>query len=603
MHASNLASIVLAAALLPAQSPCLAPDHLATQEPFRTTHYFSAPGNNGLNLPPGYRGAIVFADLTADTNLTISQIDIRLNDDGMIPGNWDPAPGLVGQRVIVQVYSTPTTWTGTWPTPTGPVLKSLIPPGPGSPWTPVATGTLTIQTHRQHSPIVFPTPFTVPANTPTGYAIELGPVTTPVPSLTPLLPPPYALHPSLLVLPFAPGSPRNRSDQFLQIDNSDISNQAFVVAPNAAPKTPILDFHYTIPSTSAFFTPFGQGCYDEPQAFYELFPPSTPTSFDLSGLGLRLTQVGNVYVVTTCPGTIAPLTPTAVLLPDVNTGLPLVANGRSIPMPLGFTFPYPGGSTTSIVVTTNGNIFLDQTLTDSQCTNCESLGVAGFLMGQPQLAPLWAAFDPAPAGGVYFDLNLTSNPPVACVTWTNVEEANQPGSSNTFQVVLDGNGQVEYRYGACALVATHALVGFTSGWTGHDPGMRDLSATTTFLTGDGTLPPELGMDARPILGTTPNLTVRDVPANTFCFHVLGLPQQPPVPLDQVGMPGCQLQVAPLLLQVFPANGTVGTLPLVVPNIPSLLLTQWVGQAAVMSPGSNAAGLTVSNPLCIRIGLH
>ena len=610
-----MTALFLSTTLLQAQSPCSPPSHLGTQDPFQSTHYYGAVGQNNAvvppipqaqPLPPGYRGAILFADLTADANLSVTQIDTRLNDDGSSRYNWGTAPGvagppgLVGQNAVVNVYSTPTTWTGTWPTPNGPnptEPKAIVPPGPGSPWTLVATGTLTVQPLLQHSPIAFSQPFVVPAGT-HGFAIELCPVTAPVAGLLSYQQPPYCLHPSLMVSASAPGAPLTSSDQFLTITNSDITNQAFVTAPNAAAKTPLLDFHYTVPTNSGYFARTGSGCYDAPSSIYEVFPSAT---FDLSNTGFQLAPVGTAYAVTACPSTlVAPTTPP---LTD-SSGVQLGDDSRTLALPLGFTFPYPGGSTTSIVVTSNGNIFLNPPNSGSQTATFEVFGVSGFLRGQPQLAPLWTDLDPGLTNGSgSVHLVLVPTLQVAYVTWQNVQTWNQPGSSNTVQVAMYSTGVVEYRYGACNITGVDALVGFNPGWSTHDPGPRDLSTALPFVTGDGAVPPDLSMDARPVIGTAPNFVIRDTPAGPgFGVLLLGNAMSP-LDLGIVGMPSCLQQVQPFVSLVFLTGPgpTTGTVPLTIPNNPLLAGLQFTGQSLVLSPNSNAAGFTVSNPICIHLG--
>src|SRR5678815_5470190 len=83
-------------------------------------------------------------------------------------------------------------------------------------------------------------------------------------------------------------------------------------------------------------------------------------SFDL-GAGLTLTPdntaAPNYYVVT---GGAPPFDGTQVnAVPDVT------ADDGVVSRPLGFTFNYPGGSTTTIVPSSNGFVWLDSTMTDS----------------------------------------------------------------------------------------------------------------------------------------------------------------------------------------------------------------------------------------------
>lgn len=582
-----------------AQTQCAPPDSLATQDPFWITHYYNAPGQNNAavppipqNLPAGYRGHVTFCDLAANADLSVSQIDFRLNDDGFLRYTWGVAPGvaggigLVGQTTQVDVYMTPSTWKGDWPTTSGNVAKALVPPGPGSPWTLLTTGTLTVQRYREHSPAVMLQPFTVPQGT-NGFAFVINPVTTPVPAIT-YQQPPYALHPSLILPSSAPGVSLTASDQFLSITNQDVTNQAFVTLPLAVAKGAIFELFYTVASTAGYHTRYGAGCYDAPRAFYEEFEPGT---FDLSGQVLAMTPSNGGYAV--AAGSSAIVAP-------ASTPLSLGDDARTASLALGFTFPYPGGSTSNVVVTSNGNVFLDPANSGAQVTTYSAFRPNGFLKGQPQLAALWSDLDPSSGGGVHFDVDLGGAVPVAYVTWNNVPTWNEPGSSNTVQVAIFGDGRVEYRFGPCSLQGVLSLTGFNPGFATHDPGNRDLNASVPFQTGNGAVPPALSMDARPILGTSPNLVASDLPTNTSGIVLFGVPING-VNMFFTGMPGCVRYVMPLAARTFQAVGGVGSTPLVIPNCRILRGLDLTAQALVVSPGSNAAGVTTSNPLCIRLG--
>jgi hypothetical protein len=588
-----------------AQSQCAPPTHLATHEPFQSTHYNIAPGQNNASVPPvpqnlpaGYRGHLTLLDLTANATLSVDRVDYRLNDDGFLRFTWgvqpgvSGGPGLVGQTTTVDVYMTPGTWTGNWTTPSGTLPKIQVPPGPGSPWTHLATGILTVAPHDQHSVAVFSTPFTVPVGA-NGFAFVLAPVTTPVPHIS-YAQPPYALHPSVLQTAAAPGAQTAPADQFLTISNQEIAIQAFVTLPPATIKTAVVDLHYTVAPTSAYYTAYGSACYDRPRAFYEEFAPG---AVDLSNSSLQLTPSGGSYAVSA--GSTAVRAPTTPPLTTA-TNAPLPDDARTGTLQLGFTFPYPGGSTSSIVVTTNGNVFLAPAASGSQLAAYNVFGPSGFVRGQPQLTAMWSDHDPSVNGSIHLDVDLSGPVPAAYVTWNGVGEWNQTNVANTFQVVMSGDGNVEFRYGQCSIVGVPSLVGFTAGFSAHDPGNRDLSATVPFMVGDGAVPPALRMDARPVVGTSPNMLATDLPANTTGVMLLGVPIHG-IDLSFAGMPGCVSRIVPLAATQYQAAGTSASVPLQIPNNRILLGIGLTAQTVALSPGSNAAGATVSNAVCIRLG--
>jgi hypothetical protein len=612
LPAPELRALVIAVAtglicvpLLTAQSHlCPAPTRLATFDPFQATHYNIVVGQNNTSvppipqaLPPVYYGHATYANLTADTELSISRVDFRLNDDGFLRYNWGVAPGvaggpgLVGQTTQVKVYRTPTTWQGTWNG--GSTPKTQLPPGPGSPWTLVATGTLTIRPYHEHSPTVFATPFTIPAGT-NGFVFVLTPVQTPVPHLS-YVQPPYGLHPSLLLRATAPGQPIEARDQFLAITEQDVATQAFVSAPLPNPKNIVIEVHYAaVNHDSAYYASRGAGCYDRPRSFYEFFLPG---QFDLGNSTLVMTPTGDVYTVSSGSSAIVP--PASPILTNATNG-PIGDDGRTATKPLGFTFPYPGGATSSIVITSNGNVFLDPANSGNQTTSFSAFGPSGFLRGQPQLCAWWGDHDPSAGGGVHLDIDLSGAVPVAYVTWNNVPEWDLPGSSNTFQVAMFGDGRVEYRYGNCSPSHVQGLAGFAAGWSRYDPGARDLSVGATFTTGDGAVPPVLSMSARPIAGTTSAFTLRDLPADTSGIVMLGVPIHG-FDLFFAGMPDCVQRVIPLATLPFQAVGSAATTPVAIPNGRWLIGIGLNAQSLVISPGSNAANQTISNSLCLRVG--
>jgi len=442
-------------------------------------------------------------------------------------------------------------------------------------------------------------PFTIAPGT-YGVAVEIGPVTATVPTV-PNFVPPYPLHPQFVLGRSAPGVPLNVGDQFLQITNQQWSNQAFVLAPGALAKNAVIDIHYTPASTAAYSTTFGAGCYDQPQTFYEEFP-APPAAFDLMNSSLQMVPTGASYVVVRGNSPFyVPAVPTPPLM-SVNGGW-LGDDDVTIARPLGFVFPYPTGSTPDIVVCSNGNVFLQPALIGSQVGRFEDYGVHGFLTGPEQLAACWTDLNPddiTGVGDVFLDLDPSGQ--AAYVTFMNVAEWNVPNSSISFQIALSASGMVEYRYGNFNIVSNPALVGWTPGWGTHDPGNRDLSATAQFFTGDGTVPPALAMGARPVLGTTTSFDIDDMLANAGGFMFLGLTAvRPGVSLAGAGMPDCLVHMNPGTFGFFAATGTSASVPLAIPNNLNLLGLQCMGQSLALSPGSNAAGMTVSNGLCIRLG--
>ncbi len=135
-------------------------------------------------------------------------------------------------------------------------------------------------------------------------------------------------------------------------------------------------------------------------------------------------------------------------------------------VPLGITFPFPGGAALSTVdVDSNGRVFLGR-----QGTSDPSESVGELLGGTPSLAILWD--DLVADGGIYFD---ATNPGVATITWVDVREQLSPRQF-TMQLQLLASGQILMLYDS-RVPALDGLVGVSDG-QGPDPGSSDLSAGT-----------------------------------------------------------------------------------------------------------------------------
>src|SRR5262245_54487380 len=106
-----------------------------------------------------------FADITLQRDISISQIRTWTYDQG---AGQPVVPTQVGNQGVVNVYTCPNTRLGN---------EAIAPTAPGSPWTLVGSGTLTVVAHPAESPVVFAPPITILAGT-YGLAIEYMQPTT-----------------------------------------------------------------------------------------------------------------------------------------------------------------------------------------------------------------------------------------------------------------------------------------------------------------------------------------------------------------------------------------------------------------------------------------
>ena len=166
-----------------------------------------------------------------------------------------------------------------------------------------------------------------------------------------------------------------------------------------------------------------------------------------------------------------------VLNVQVIDGIPLtLGDDDFVQMDLGFTFPFQGQNYTDVFVNANGNLTFGSQ--DTTFFNWEET-VPDFLAGPPRIAPLWDDLSPNAGGLVIFKEGTNC----VRVSFQDVPEFPNSGS-NTFSVVFDVLGNIQFDYGA--LSAPDGLVGITQGNGAAFTAPLDLSTGGPF----------------PILGTT-----------------------------------------------------------------------------------------------------
>ena len=344
--------------------------------------------------------------------------------------------------------------------------------------------------------------------------------------------------------------------------------------------------------------PFGAGCYAHPVAFFETFQAG---GFDLSNSTMTLFPTGpNYYVTPSGAAFVPPFTGSLTAVP------PAIGNwndGLAAPIALPFTFPFPGGSASSVQIGSNGIVYLGASATR---TAPYAGNVADVQNEIASLAPAHGDFDLSPAlgGSLHYEVDPINTS--VRITWLNVPEFNagSPGTArSTFQLVLDVSGRVDCVYQTVSCPTTQLLTGFCSGYGAALPAPRDLSASMPFASGDGSEPAYLDLDQEPILGTTVNLVTRGIGAGTTInFTVLGFaPFTPGIPLDILGMPGCQQLVAPSVSYLSFVLGGTASVSLAIPNVTAYLGAQLFAQSAPFTAGGNAAGIVTSNGLAMMIG--
>ncbi|MEO6594042.1 MAG: hypothetical protein ABIP94_04745 [Planctomycetota bacterium] len=321
------------------------------------------------------------------------------------------------------------------------------------------------------------------------------------------------------------------------------------------------------------------------RSFYEFFPNAG--SFDLANSKWSLTFANNSYTVGASTSSfVTPLGPTLALGDDSEASV-------SLPFPL----PYPGGSTSTLVVGSNGYVGTGSNGSVYDPT------VSGFLGGSPRWSGLWHDLDPSSGGAVRVDSSAT----VVRITFLAVPNFGGGGAA-TFQYQFQSNGTVHVIYQTVNVAGNAYLVGYTPGGGASNPGSIDIStalSTPFTLCGSSAAGVALDASARPVLGTTVNYTTSNIPAGTLLgLQILGLTQHtPPLDLASYGMPGCKLYLTGDLINQFATSGSSATVPLVFPSTTSLTGAFLMTQSATLSPGFNPFGFLTSNGIQMVLGMN
>jgi hypothetical protein len=571
--------IHLACALLSTAIPAIAqcagsppPATLRTRdEPAASFYYGPAVG---VTAP-----LVQVFDATTTAPLTITGARGMTYDQGV--GN-PVVPNQVGALATVNFWTTPTTWVG---------QMAADPNLGGTAWTLAGTGTMTVTAWPTYSPIAITTPFTLPPGT-FGLAIEYLPTTTG--------PAPGSLH----TLGVNPNNLPNFGDSFWSCTNQAIQQVGWSGGINTATGLNF-EFDYTPDPAAGYFAQFGDGCYFRPHAFYESFPESASAP-DLANTGISMIPLGANYLVTATPSVIVP--PASASLTTGAFGASSSASwddALSAPITLPFTFNYPGGSTGTITIGSNGYIYLDAETTGTFDVCGASYGsLAVFRDNKGRIAAYFHDLDPTVGGGIYYDVDPSNN--FVRITWDQCQEWGVPAAVNTMQMTLHASGQVDLAYGVLGnqSAGNNAIAGFTPGNGARLPAAQDLSASMPFQSGDGAIPPVLGMDARPIIGTTSNMVTTNITAGTlFVLQVAGFSRipAPGLPLAGFGLPGCFLHINASTSALLPVIGGQSAFPLALPNAVSFLGVQLYAQSAPFTAGLNAAGIIASNGMCLKVG--
>ena len=360
----------------------------------------------------------------------------------------------------------------------------------------------------------------------------------------------------------------------------DLAGRSFAFVPNGTGYL-VLD---RAGCTLADSQRFGHGC-PSPNAAYEFF---FPISIDLSNTAIEFTPTtGGGFVATPTTGFFTGTTASFAFNDDQVRG----------PFALGFTFPFPGGSTTAIDISSNGFIWLVAGNSDPRC--CHG-AAARFLADPASIAAVWMDLNPPGGGNIFFDTTATE----AHITWAGVPEFFN-GPLQTAQITLRSNGSFRLAYGSVFNVIHDVLVGYSQGNVPIDPGSSNFSAGPVIVASGGA-PMALSSPpgSRPLLGTTYPMDI-DQSTNGAIIGLMvfgGTGFDPGINLTLIGMPGCELYASIDVLLTVVLSGPLTTFPLAIPNVPALAGSLLFGQAAAFVPTANPLGIATSNGMKLILGV-
>ncbi len=383
----------------------------------------------------------------------------------------------------------------------------------------------------------------------------------------------------------------------------DVGGQSLTFTPTAS--------GYTVAQTcrSAANVEYGAGCYASSDSRYQWFTDAPAAGAALTGQSLQFLASGSDYVALWGVGTyIAPTAAATVLtgfVPNNDDGV-LTVN-------LGSPLPIPGGTTSTLVVHSNGNVWFGDNLAsltdDFVPLPADLLDAAngGFWS--------WHDFNIGEAGSGQIKFEEIGS--LSLVTWDDVE--NYPtGTANrsTVQFQLDrSSGNVTIVWvnvdtNSASIFGDATLIGYSPGGASQDLGSQSFAAISPTTTSINLAPLSLRAGPAPIstaaAGTNVVYTtdaMREFAPGSGAFLgilIFSTGSLPGVDLGFLGAPGCAANVAALDV-IVPMVGATATQTVTFP-LPAGLpagIRVFAQAANLVTPnslpnGQNAFGLLTSN---------
>jgi hypothetical protein len=286
------------------------------------------------------------------------------------------------------------------------------------------------------------------------------------------------------------------------------------------------------------------------------------------------------------------------------TALTLVDDSQAI-VTLTSPFPYAGSSTTSLAVCSNGYVSV------ATGNGTAWAPVAATMLAAPQTGWWnWHDYNPTMAGSGLVKFEQVGA--IAYITWDGVydHQGTTAANANTFQFQFDTtSGAVHLVFQTMSALGNGRLVGYSPGGASLNPGAQDLSALLpvgiNVPAGDRS-PLALAASARPLIGTSINLTTSGTTGTNLGVMFFGLASipSPGIDLAAIGAPGCAAlvdvnQAVGNLIGNLPGTNLV--VPLPIPNSTTLLGFACHAQSIWLDAAANNAGFVTSNGVSLVLG--
>lgn len=367
-----------------------------------------------------------------------------------------------------------------------------------------------------------------------------------------------------------------------------------------------------VPHSCATKTSYGSGCNKVSGSFYQKFTTNAAMATALNGRALTLLFNGVNYTLT--QGAFNYIAPTAAA-----TSLPASSNGETT-VTLPSALAYPGGTTTQLVVATDGHISPLSNLPFPGANYPFMPYVPGFLnAANPIWSVCWHNFNTTELNSGLIKTEQVGN--LFIVTWDNVESL--PGNATaqtanpcTFQAQFDlVTGDVHYVYQSMTTLGgsqsyDESIIGYSPGGPSPDVGSIDLTTVTALpLPTAETLPLTLAASAAPVVGTSIDFVTAGESSQGVGIHFLSITALP--------SPGVNLAIlgAPDCFALVDVNAAVGnlisnlgsplpsmTVTLPIPAAPALSGFSLASQSIWLDAAANPFGMTTSNAVSVTIGL-